>query len=581
MKILEKVSQLITARDLCNHCLGRQFGNLLSGMSNDQRGETLRFLVHQTQTMKKVKEYLLSDTKQERDKDFMKTAATPTLCERLEREIGSETWTTFIGKFILYVAMIAEVSLRRESSPEAFNLLTQLAKQGHVQAQETLKKSTIKMALEKTPIQPRQMNGDLSVTNDAASCSHCLDLLENQKFRSFIASRMEVAIAIDNTVMTEREGDHESDTCELCQGFFHETSLNQWCQRVEETCQNIEFYTFVVGSIIPPEMMEKEDEIQATYGLSEWGEILKSEINREVGKKLLQRWENLQRTVDVTTQDLVILINLIKNQVELNIHPVFIEGRYCKYVRNIPQSHWPCKDCRGNGCPLCNFTGKKYPISVAELIINPSLPLFEGEDGKFHGAGREDIDARMLGKGRPFVLEIIKPKKRRVPLELLEKTINDNSQGKISVKLLRYTARMRLRQLKGLSSKTSKKYLATVEIHGKSVDDVLSMKSELEAFFNNLEIEQWTPRRVLHRRANKIRRRTVHSLNLLGRDSEKESCINIEITCDGGLYVKELISGDDGRTQPNFSQMIKAPAKVVALDVLEVLIDQVDDENDD
>jgi len=29
---------------------------------------------------------------------------------------------------------------------------------------------------------------------------------------------------------------------------------------------------------------------------------------------------------------------------------------------------------------------------------------------KFHGAGREDIDVRMLGRGRPFILEVINPR---------------------------------------------------------------------------------------------------------------------------------------------------------------------------
>jgi tRNA pseudouridine synthase 10 len=28
-----------------------------------------------------------------------------------------------------------------------------------------------------------------------------------------------------------------------------------------------------------------------------------------------------------------------------------------------------------------------------------------------HAAGREDIDVRMLGKGRPFILEMVNPKK--------------------------------------------------------------------------------------------------------------------------------------------------------------------------
>ncbi len=38
----------------------------------------------------------------------------------------------------------------------------------------------------------------------------------------------------------------------------------------------------------------------------------------------------------------------------------------------------------------------------------------------------------------------------------------------------------------------------------------------------------------------------------------------------GGLYIKELISGDDKRTQPNVSQVLKTSALCVELDVLEV-----------
>lgn len=42
--------------------------------------------------------------------------------------------------------------------------------------------------------------------------------------------------------------------------------------------------------------------------------------------------------------------------------------------------------------------------------------LLQRHDGvKFHSAGREDMDVRMLGQGRPFVLEVINA--RISPLE--------------------------------------------------------------------------------------------------------------------------------------------------------------------
>ena len=44
-KILSKVQQLIENIHCCDSCLGRQFGNLLSGLSNTKRGEALKILL--------------------------------------------------------------------------------------------------------------------------------------------------------------------------------------------------------------------------------------------------------------------------------------------------------------------------------------------------------------------------------------------------------------------------------------------------------------------------------------------------------------------------------------------------------
>src|SRR3989442_13830033 len=41
-----------------------------------------------------------------------------------------------------------------------------------------------------------------------------------------------------------------------------------------------------------------------------------------------------------------------------------------------------------------------------------------------HGMGREDVDARMLGRGRPFIVEIKEPRKRRIDLEAAVGRIN-------------------------------------------------------------------------------------------------------------------------------------------------------------
>jgi tRNA pseudouridine synthase 10 len=38
------------------------------------------------------------------------------------------------------------------------------------------------------------------------------------------------------------------------------------------------------------------------------------------------------------------------------------------------------------------------------------LPIFGSKIAYLHAAGREDIDVRMLGQGRPFIIEFVNPK---------------------------------------------------------------------------------------------------------------------------------------------------------------------------
>ena len=89
-----------------------------------------------------------------------------------------------------------------------------------------------------------------------------------------------------------------------------------------------------------------------------------------------------------------------------------------------------------------------YPESVEELSSKPLLEATEGEETFFHASGREDIDARMLGTGRPFVIEVSKPKKRFVDLKQIEAQINAEAVGKVEVSGLHFTTKDVVRHLK-------------------------------------------------------------------------------------------------------------------------------------
>lgn len=55
---------------------------------------------------------------------------------------------------------------------------------------------------------------------------------------------------------------------------------------------------------------------------------------------------------------------------------------------------------------------RKGLSSVQDLLGEPLREeIFGADEVLLHGSGREDIDVRMLGRGRPFILEFKNPKK--------------------------------------------------------------------------------------------------------------------------------------------------------------------------
>ena len=51
---------------------------------------------------------------------------------------------------------------------------------------------------------------------------------------------------------------------------------------------------------------------------------------------------------------------------------------------------------------------------------------------------------------------------------------------------------------------------------------------------------------------------------------EEDGRFLIEVVGQAGLYIKELVSGDDGRTTPSLAGVLGAPSRVVDLDVVMV-----------
>jgi tRNA pseudouridine synthase 10 len=349
-------------------------------------------------------------------------------------------------------------------------------------------------------------------------------------------------------------------TCFLCESKFQ--LLDGLIQKALQAIANYEYTTFLVGVELPVAVEEREDEFKAAFNVS-YGESIRHEFGRLLGKGIA---EQTGKTVEYKKPDIVVIVKPFTEQVRVQVNPLFVAGRYRKLVRDIPQSKWFCSSCRGKGCEKCGGTGKMYPESVEELVSKPLLEAAEGEKTAFHASGREDIDARMLGSGRPFVIEISKPKKRFLDLKKLEGDVNANAAGKVEVSSLRFTNKDVVRRLKKAES-AQKEYRVLIEFENEVSEENLRL---LEEKLSNVLIRQQTPLRVLHRRADLTREKYIYKVKVKKVSLKRAE---MEIRCQGGLYVKELVSGDEGRTTPNVSELLGNRAKPLKLDVLNVIMD--------
>ncbi|HIE31402.1 MAG TPA: tRNA pseudouridine(54/55) synthase Pus10 [Methanosarcinales archaeon] len=411
--------------------------------------------------------------------------------------------------------------------------------------------------------------GDYSILNTArailcegAICDHCLGRqfaklstgMTNRERGHTIRLMLEM-IASTGADVSEPESERaKRGRCWVCNGLFEE--LDTWVSRGLEALGGCEYESFLVGTRLSGLLSENEELLWEIVG-TDYAEPLKSELNREVGKRIA---EKTNRSVDFTKPDVVAILDLTKEMVRLQIRSVYICSRYKKLVRGIPQTRWSCRTCRGRGCEECGFTGQMSVESVEELVATDVIEAMSAVDIVFHGAGREDVDARMLGDGRPFVIEVKEPRKRSIDLARLEQEINEHCEGKIVVSDLRFVDREMVRRLK--SKRHDKVYLATVSCAGVDQDTLVRALDDITGM-----IRQRTPSRVVHRRADLVRERKVYSVLL---ESFSVDCAVIRIECEAGLYVKELISGDDGRTMPSLAGAVGADMVVTALDVVAI-----------
>jgi tRNA pseudouridine(54/55) synthase len=242
--------------------------------------------------------------------------------------------------------------------------------------------------------------------------------------------------------------------------------------------------------------------------------------------------------------------------VSLKRETVYLVGNYVKDTRDFGQSQWDA-----------------HETSVSETICPEICQLFKSPIDKclFSASGREDMDVRMLGCGRSFVIQLGDAKS-------LEPLINEESvlkgfkldTGDVKVTAgLRWVDKGVMDWLHWSTEQHLKVYRCIVW-----TEDVLPSQECLDDIHvkkTGLKILQKTPLRVLHRRTEQTREKTMYSLK--GERLNDHFAI-FTLHASAGAYIKEFVHGDFGRTSPCFSDVVfgkHVRCDILQLDVLEVI----------
>ncbi|KAI9017707.1 hypothetical protein BC832DRAFT_527741 [Gaertneriomyces semiglobifer] len=246
---------------------------------------------------------------------------------------------------------------------------------------------------------------------------------------------------------------------------------------------------------------------------------------------------------------------------------IYVAGRYLKLRRGISNSPWI-------------IGGKRLAEhSVEELIATKVDAFFRNDEHKFYSSGREDADVLMLGRGRPFYLELINPRRveaTSAEFAALQQDINTAAVEMIEARDLQIVDKDTIKHLKDAADTKSKSYSTLVKLSSPVTPEQLVEISQIK----DLAVKQRNPTRV-PRRADLVRDKVIEKLRVYpaaptteSNPAEPTDVIRADLTTSAGTYVKEFVHGDNGRTTPCLADLLKVEsAKVLELDVLEIHLD--------
>jgi tRNA pseudouridine synthase 10 len=325
------------------------------------------------------------------------------------------------------------------------------------------------------------------------------------------------------------------EKCYICNGLMNR--IYELLELIVAALKEYRYKTFLIGAMLPSDMLEREDEIRAKFKIK-GTESAKSYLTKELGKRLARK---TGKKVDYGRPDVTINIDLVKNDVTVRARAIFLFGRYLKRKRGLGQKQERCSICVGKGCSQCNNTGLSAFDSIEGIIVRKLLAAFKCESAKFTWVGGEDKDSLVLDDGRPFFVKVINPKRR------FAKPRGVTKDG-VQIKFLKRVQRLPDKPLK---FRTKMKLLVECEreINNKYLKKLNALNNTLVTFSG---------------KHGKEVSKKIYKINA----KMQKNVLTIMMVIDGGLVIKQFVSGE-GMT-PNISHIIGCKATCRSFDILNV-----------
>ena len=360
-------------------------------------------------------------------------------------------------------------------------------------------------------------------------CDYCLGRLFTKQLR--LSSNKILGKKLKNG----RESNH---SCYICKNLFD--NLDHFLKLMLDSSFDYKFRTFSIGTIIKPSIVDRDDALKSEFKLKGIDGI-KSDITKELVKLFSKKTKKIANYID---PDIIFTVNLKEPSCNLRSKPIVISGRYTKSKRGYSQKQKSCDNCSGKGCRTCNFHGISEFNSVEGVISKLIFKKFGGTTTKFTWIGGEDKSSLVLGSGRPFIVKLQNPLKRKIKL-------SDYASDFISIFNLKIIDD---------SPKTPLKFssLATIKISTDSKFDAENLKK-----LKNLKNSPI----IVSEKSGKSYEKKIFDINYT---KTSDQIILVKIRVEGGLPIKRFVIGND--VTPNISETIGTHCIPEEFDFLEIIV---------